>query len=51
VFTFMVVWAMHGLIYRWQATRTTDESVERALAQTGEALRGGLARLARRGKG
>jgi membrane-associated PAP2 superfamily phosphatase len=39
VFTFLVVWTMHGLIYRWRGTRTTDEAIERPLAQTGEAIR------------
>ena len=39
VFTFLVVWTMHGLIYRWRATRTIDEAIERPLAQTGEAIR------------
>lgn len=27
VFTFLVIWALHGLIYRWR-TRVTDEQVE-----------------------
>lgn len=29
VFTFLIVWLMHGLIYRWPRTRLTDEKVER----------------------
>jgi membrane-associated PAP2 superfamily phosphatase len=29
VITFLIVWLMHGLIYRWPATRWTDEGVER----------------------
>src|SRR3954452_9239568 len=28
VFTFLIVWMMYGLIYRWRATRITDEQVE-----------------------
>ena len=24
VFTFLIIWLMHGLIYRWPRTRTTD---------------------------
>ena len=31
VFTFLIVWLVHGLIYRWPRTRLTDEGVERAL--------------------
>lgn len=31
VFTFLIVWLMHGLIYRWPRTRLTDDDVERAL--------------------
>jgi membrane-associated PAP2 superfamily phosphatase len=49
VFTFLVIWTMYGLIYRWRGTRTTDEAVEQSLAQTGEAIRNGFAKLLRRG--
>ncbi len=31
VFMFFVIWAAHGLIYRWPRTRLTDEQVERAI--------------------
>jgi membrane-associated PAP2 superfamily phosphatase len=31
VFTFLVIWIVHGLIYRWPRTRITDAAVERAL--------------------
>ncbi len=31
VFTFLIIWVMHGLIYRWPRTRLTDEGAERAL--------------------
>lgn len=31
VFTFLIVWLMHGLIYRWPRTRITDEQVEGAI--------------------
>jgi membrane-associated PAP2 superfamily phosphatase len=31
VFTFLVIWAIHGLLYRWQRTRISDRAVERAL--------------------
>ena len=30
VFTFLIIWMIHGLIYRWPRTRLTDEGVERA---------------------
>jgi membrane-associated PAP2 superfamily phosphatase len=31
VFTFLIIWIVHGLIYRWPRTRLTDEGVERAI--------------------
>jgi membrane-associated PAP2 superfamily phosphatase len=31
VFTFLIIWLVHGLLYRWRATRTTDAAVERVL--------------------
>jgi membrane-associated PAP2 superfamily phosphatase len=31
VFTFLIIWAVHGLIYRWPATRFSDDTVERAI--------------------
>jgi lipid A 4'-phosphatase len=31
VFTFLIIWIVHGLIYRWLATRLTDDAVERAI--------------------
>ena len=31
VFTFLLVWIMYGLIYRWPRTRVTDAGVERAI--------------------
>jgi lipid A 4'-phosphatase len=30
-FTFLIVWLMHGLIYRWPRTRFSDAAVERAI--------------------
>jgi lipid A 4'-phosphatase len=36
VFTFLVIWLAHGLLYRWRATRITDAAVEHAI----ERLRG-----------
>jgi membrane-associated PAP2 superfamily phosphatase len=31
VFTFLIIWIVHGLIYRWRRTRLSDEAVERAI--------------------
>ncbi len=31
VFTFLIIWVVHGLIYRWPRTRLSDETVERAV--------------------
>jgi lipid A 4'-phosphatase len=31
VVTFLVIWLVHGLIYRWPATRLTNEQVEHAI--------------------
>jgi lipid A 4'-phosphatase len=47
VFMFLLIWSVHGGLFRWPATRTSDEAVERPLVQTGEAMRGALAALAR----
>ncbi len=48
VFMFFLIWVIHGLLFRWPATHTTDEAVERPLVQAGEVLRCALAALARR---
>jgi len=31
VFTFLLIWLVHGLLYRWRATAFTDAAVERLL--------------------
>lgn len=31
VFTFLIVWVVHGLLYRWPRTRLSDETIERAI--------------------
>lgn len=31
VFTFLIIWVVHGLIYRWPRTRLSDEAIERAI--------------------
>ena len=36
VFMFLLVWVVHGLIYRWRPTRLTDKAIERPLERAGE---------------
>jgi lipid A 4'-phosphatase len=31
VFTFLIIWIVHGLVYRWPRTRLSDEAIERAI--------------------
>ena len=31
VFSFLVIWLVHGLLYRWRLTRTTDAALEGTL--------------------
>jgi lipid A 4'-phosphatase len=31
ILTFLIIWLMHGLIYRWPATRLSEEKLERAI--------------------
>ena len=50
VFTFLIVWLMHGLIYRWPRTRLSDEGVERALERIGTPGYELILRLFGRGK-
>lgn len=45
VFTFLLIWLVHGLIYRWPRTRMADEQVERALARAGSPAYEFLSRL------
>jgi lipid A 4'-phosphatase len=47
VFMYLLVWAMHGLIYRWRATRLSEESIDRVLADAGESLAAMAAAVAR----
>ncbi len=48
VFMYLLIWAMHGLIYRWPMTGLDEESIDRVLTQCGEALRDMLAKLGAR---
>jgi lipid A 4'-phosphatase len=45
---YLLQWTLHGLIFRWRATRMAEQAVEQALARAGEALRDALAALTRR---
>jgi lipid A 4'-phosphatase len=47
VIIYLVVWWMHGLIFRWRATRLAENAVERALAWPGETLCRAFSALAR----
>lgn len=39
VFMFLVVWLLHGLIFRWRSTRLSDAAIERPLERLGEGVR------------
>ncbi len=45
VFTFLIIWVAHGLIYRWPRTRLTDEGAERGLERFSAKCRRGVARM------
>jgi hypothetical protein len=45
---YVLIWIVHGLIYRWRPTRLTDAAIERPLEQIGNAMRDGVAALFRR---
>lgn len=45
VFTFVVIWIVYGLVYRWPRTRLNDEAIEAAIERAGRACRGALAWL------
>jgi lipid A 4'-phosphatase len=51
VFTFLIVWLVHGLIYRWPATRLGDAQVEQALERLALAPQKLFARLFGRSSG
>lgn len=42
VITYLVIWVMHGLIFRWRATRLNSDTVERLLAWPGKKLLGAI---------
>jgi membrane-associated PAP2 superfamily phosphatase len=39
VLMYLVIWAMHGLMFRWRATRVEEGAIERTLAELGETIR------------
>ena len=43
VFMYLLIWLIHGVIYRWPATRIDEAAAERRLTEAGEKL-GALAR-------
>jgi lipid A 4'-phosphatase len=47
VFMFLVIWVIHGLIYRWRSTRLTDAIVERPLERAGQAVHEACAAMLR----
>ncbi|HEX4407880.1 MAG TPA: phosphatase PAP2 family protein [Xanthobacteraceae bacterium] len=49
VFMYLVIWSIHGLIYRWPATRLDEDRIEASLTRAGEALRAGALALWQRG--
>jgi membrane-associated phospholipid phosphatase len=48
VFMYLVLWTLHGLIFRWRRTRLDDGTIERALAWPGETILRFLSSLTRR---
>jgi membrane-associated phospholipid phosphatase len=48
VFTFLIIWVVHGLIYRWPRTRLTDAGIERAIERVAMPGYNFLAKLFRR---
>ena len=51
VLTYLLIWLVYAFIYRWPATRLSEEAIENALTCCGEALRSafdGVADAARR---
>jgi lipid A 4'-phosphatase len=47
LFTFLIIWLTHGLIFRWTATRISDRAVERALERLALPLHGAVLRRLR----
>ena len=45
VITFLVIWLIYALIYRWRSTRLSDEVVENALERFSSYCRSAMLRL------
>ena len=50
VFTFLIVWLVHGWIYRWPRTRFSDEAIERQIERMALPPHDAVAAMFRRGK-
>jgi lipid A 4'-phosphatase len=48
VFVFLLIWATHGLLFRWPSTRTPCEAIGRQAVRAGETMRGAVGTLAQR---
>ena len=51
VVVFLLIWLVHGLLYRWRATRLTDAGVEHALERIGTPGYDAVMRIAARIRG
>ena len=45
VFSFLVIWLVHGLLYRWRRTRTSDAAVDGVLERMIMSQRDALMRI------
>jgi membrane-associated PAP2 superfamily phosphatase len=51
IFTFLIIWLVHGLLYRWRRTQVTDAGVERSLERIATPAYDAVARMAARIRG
>jgi lipid A 4'-phosphatase len=51
IVVFLLIWLVHGLLYRWRATRLTDAGVERSLERIAMPGYDAVIRLAARIRG
>ncbi len=47
ILMYLIVWTMHGIIFRWRTPRVSNDTIERMLPWTGVAMRNGLFAVAR----
>jgi membrane-associated PAP2 superfamily phosphatase len=45
VFTFLIIWTVHGLLYRWPGTHMTDQTVEGAIERVAMRVQDSLSRV------